>query len=180
VPRGQEGPAGLQDLMEAAEVEKLRAPRDAVNHMASVKAPGAMPITEQYYNQVYCNGNAGDGDTATMLDVIRKGLERPRGWGSFPTVEFGWLPEPVLGTWSGGKIVLKIPSLAVLSHEVRHHNDGSWSPPLDGQGRLIPPPNEASIRAAAESYAYATMTKEFGGGTYVHCQPRPLKSPLRS
>lgn len=200
VTRNPGDPPNLADLIQAAEEEKLRAPVDAVNHMAVVKAPTVLALTEAYFHQVYCNGNPVDGDTATMLQIIRQGLEQPRGWGSFPTVLLGLSPSDdapehnppnptVLGTWAGGEIRLRTgrgENLETLSHEVRHHNDGSWQPPMDGQGRLRPTPpgdeaaRRAEVKRAAEEYAYAMMTKEFGGPAYVHCQPRPLASPNRS
>ncbi|HVE13345.1 MAG TPA: hypothetical protein VNI01_08135 [Elusimicrobiota bacterium] len=190
IARAAEGPANLSDLMQAAEEEKLRAPRDAVNHMATVKAPGVLALTEAFFYQVYCNGNPSDGDTAAELAAIRQGLSKPRGWGSFPTVQIGLLPSDdhpsnkgVLGTWSGGEIRLRAgagETIQVLSHEVRHHNDGVWAGPIDGNGWPARPELPPERGSPPENYAYEQMTKELGGPSYVHCQPRPLVSPARS
>ncbi len=156
----------MADIIAEAEVEKAQMVEENIWTAAEEKNRDGSAATKalyrEYLRRVYFFGKSGGGPSAARLVAyIRKSLEKPRGWGGFPTLELPLhIPSPpsVAGLWSGGRISLKSLSIVVLSHEWHHHMDGSIEPSMDGQGEHPTPPWQGG--SPPEAYAYANMGSE--------------------
>jgi len=144
----------MADIIAEAEVEKAQLVEENIWSAAEAKAtPETRALYREYLRRVYFFGGGG-GSIARHIAFIKASLEKPRGWGSFPTLKLGPLPPGVAGLWIGGDITLIGPSLVVLSHEWHNHFDGAIESALDGQGEF---PNHPE---PWEGYAYAHMGEE--------------------